>query len=195
MHRFPMLRFAFLEGGVAWAATLCAELVGHFEKRHCDVITRYDPARLDRPQLEALLDRYGTDDMRARLDQLDDALHMLSEPDEDRAQLDEFATSGMGSPADIRDTFARQCFFGCEADDPMWALAFASEYHGTRLRAMFASDLGHWDVPDARNVLPEAWELVERGHVSTEDFRAFTYEHALALWGPEMFANTLAAAR
>ena len=24
MHRFPTLRFAFLEGGVAWAATLCA---------------------------------------------------------------------------------------------------------------------------------------------------------------------------
>ncbi len=120
---------------------------------------------------------------------------MLSEPDEDPATLDEFATSGARSPADIRTTFAQQCFFGCEADDPMWALAFASEYHGTRLPAMFASDLGHWDVPDARAVLPEAWELVEREHVTTDDFRAFTYEHTLRLWGPDMFANTVAAGR
>ncbi len=40
MHRFPTLRFAFLEGGVTWAASLCADLVGHVEKRHSDVIRR-----------------------------------------------------------------------------------------------------------------------------------------------------------
>ena len=32
---------------------------------------------------------------------------------------------------------------------------------GTRRRAMLASDLGHWGVPEACAVLPEAWELVE----------------------------------
>ena len=47
---------------------------------------------------------------------------------------------------------------------------------------MFASDLGHWDVPDASTVLPEAWELVERGHVAVDDFKAFTHDNALALW-------------
>ena len=120
---------------------------------------------------------------------------MLSEPDEDPAQLDEFAGSGFRSPADIRATFARQCFFGCEADDATWALAFAPEYHGTRLGAMFASDLGHWDVPDATGVLPEAWELVERGLVTTDDFRAFTHDHALALWGPRLFADTVLSSR
>jgi predicted TIM-barrel fold metal-dependent hydrolase len=195
MHRFPTLRFAFLEGGVTWAASLCADLVGHFEKRHGDAIHRYDPARIDRPQLEALLTRYGVDEVRARADQLENALHMLSEPDEDPATLDEFASSGARSPGDIRATFASQCFFGCEADDPMWALAFAPDYHGTRLGAMFASDLGHWDVPDAREVLPEAWELVERRHVTTADFRAFTYDNALALWGARMFEHTVAGAR
>jgi hypothetical protein len=50
-----------------------------------------------------------------------------------------------------------------------------TDYAGTRLRAMFASDLGHWDVPDACAVLPEAWELVERGHVAVDDFKAFTH--------------------
>jgi hypothetical protein len=71
----------------------------------------------------------------------------------------------------------------------MWALAFAPKYHGTRLHAMFASDLGHWDVPDAREVLPEAWEMVERELVSPDDFRAFTYDNACALWGKEMFTR------
>jgi predicted TIM-barrel fold metal-dependent hydrolase len=193
MHRFPTLRFAFLEGGVTWAATLCSDLVGHFEKRHSDAIGHYDPARLDRAQLTDLIERYGDDEVRARVGQLDDALHMLSEPDEDPARLDEFAASGLRSPADIRAVFADQCFFGCEADDPTWALAFAPEYHGTRLGAMFASDLGHWDVPDATGVLPEAWELVEHGHVTVDDFRAFTHDHALALWGPGLFAGTVLA--
>jgi len=58
---------------------------------------------------------------------------------------------------------------------------------------MFASDLGHWDVPDATTVLPGAWELVEAGLVSTDDFRRFTYDNARALWGPELFANTVVA--
>ena len=61
--------------------------------------------------------------------------------------------------------------------------------------AMFASDLGHWDVPDATGVLPEAFELVERGLVTTDDFRAFTHDHALALWGPRLFADTVLASR
>jgi len=30
-------------------------------------------------------------------------------------------------------------------------------------------------------------ELVERGHVTAADFRAFTYDNAIALWGKEMF--------
>src|SRR5262249_11294814 len=94
MHRFPQLRFAFLDGGVAWAATLCADLVGHFEKRHGDAILRYDPERLDRTSLRVLMSRYGDDELTKRLDRLDDALHMLSEPDEDRSSLDEFARCG-----------------------------------------------------------------------------------------------------
>jgi hypothetical protein len=44
-------------------------------------------------------------------------------------------------------------------------------------------------------VLPEAWELVESGLVTTDDFRAFSYENALALWGETMFADTVVASR
>jgi hypothetical protein len=59
---------------------------------------------------------------------------------------------------------------------------------------MFASDIGHWDVPDARGVLPEAWELVEDGLLSPADFRAFTYDNARRLWGDSLFANTVIGA-
>lgn len=57
-----------------------------------------------------------------------------------------------------------------------------TDYVGIRRRAMFAPDLGHWDVPDTSAVLPEAWELVERGHVTADDVMAFTHDNALSLW-------------
>ena len=50
-----------------------------------------------------------------------------------------------------------------------------------RLNAIFASDIGHWDVPDFREVLPEAWELMEDGHLDASDFRAFTCDNAIGL--------------
>ena len=46
-RRFPDLHFAFLEGGVAWAAQLYADLLGHFEKRNADVVGQFDPRRFD----------------------------------------------------------------------------------------------------------------------------------------------------
>ncbi len=43
--------------------------------------------------------------------------------------------------------------------------------------------------------LPETWELVERGHVTADDFKAFTHDNGLALWGDEMVANTVIGTR
>ena len=45
----------------------------------------------------------------------------------------------------------------CEADDPTNAFAFDTRVNplSARINAMFASDIGHWDVPDFREVLPE----------------------------------------
>ncbi len=42
-RRFPDLNFGFLEGGVAWAASLYADLIGHWEKRSGDAMRRLDP--------------------------------------------------------------------------------------------------------------------------------------------------------
>ena len=41
------LLFAFQEGGVAWAATLLAGIIGHWEKRNIDAIQHYNPAHLE----------------------------------------------------------------------------------------------------------------------------------------------------
>jgi len=196
--RFPSLRFAFLEGGVAWAANLYSDLLGHFEKRSRAAISHYDPARLDRGLLEKLFAEHAPRPIAARLDRLDEALLMLSDPAEDAAATDEFAASGIASAEDVRDVFTRQLFFGCEGDDPMTALAFRTALHplGARFRAIFASDIGHWDVPDAREVLALAFELVLRGHLGAEEFRAFAFENAVALFGgtnPGFFEGTAVA--
>ncbi len=201
-RRHPNLRFAFLEGGVAWGANLLADILGHYAKRNPESLKHYDPAQLDRAGLEDLLARHGSEPVRARLSQgeLDEALLMLSDPDEPAEGRDEFAESGVGSADDIVDIFARQYFFGCEADDPMNAIAFARDMlpsemlaRQARLNAVFASDIGHWDVPDMSEVLAEAYELLERGHLSEADFEQFTFANAVRLWGgtnPDFFAGT-----
>jgi hypothetical protein len=45
---------------------------------------------------------------------------------------------------------------------------------GAKLNAIFSSDIGHFDVIDMRDPLPEAYELVEDGHITADDFRDFT---------------------
>ena len=122
--RFPDLRFAFLEGGVAWGVNLLADLIGHYEKRNRQSLEHYNPAHLDRDEMVSLLSAYGTAGHRQREDDLDMALLMLSDPDELPDQVDDFAQSMLTSVDDIIDIFTRQYFFGCEADDPMNAMAF-----------------------------------------------------------------------
>jgi hypothetical protein len=100
---------------------------------------------------------------------------------------------------DIEEIFTQRFYFGCEADDPMNALAFARKLNptGSELRAMFASDIGHWDVPDVREVLPEAWELVENGVLDEAQFRAFSCDNVIALLtaaNPNFFEGTVVEA-
>jgi hypothetical protein len=196
--RFPALRFAFLEGGVAWAANLFSDLLGHFEKRGGGAVAQFDPARVDRAELAGLFRRYGPKPFLEALDRLDEGLAILSDPDEDAAGLDEFRDSGVHTVDDIRRIFTEQLFFGCEADDPMTSVAFDGRTCplGARLRAVFSSDIGHWDVPDMRRVLPEAWEAVESGRLTEADFRDFAFRNAVDLFtatNPRFFEGTAVA--
>ena len=58
-RRFPELNFAFLEGGVGWACSLYADLIGHWEKRNRQALENTNPERLDRTMLLSLAEKYG----------------------------------------------------------------------------------------------------------------------------------------
>jgi predicted TIM-barrel fold metal-dependent hydrolase len=194
-RRFPDLRFAFLEGGVAWGANLYCDLLGHFEKRGAHAIDSLDPARIDRALVAELFERYGTESYKRNLDALDQALSFLSDPDEDRDVIDEFRHCQLAGPEDIRSVFTDQFYFGCEADDPMNAVGFDTRRLplGARLQAIFSSDIGHWDVPDMRSVLLEAHEMVEDELMSEDDFRRFTFDNVASLYtatNPAFFEGT-----
>lgn len=190
---FPELRFAFLEAGTAWACTLYSDLFAHWEKRNVDAVTRYDPARLDRAELRALFERYGSPRVKRAADQLGDALHPLSDPQDPR--VDDFGGARVKGPDDIRRIFADHFFFGCEADDRMNATAFDPKLSpdGSKLNALFASDIGHWDVPDIGGVLLESHELVDQGLMTDDDYRDFVFTNPVRLWAgtnPRFFQGT-----
>jgi hypothetical protein len=78
----------------------------------------------------------------------------------------------------------------------MNAVAFDRKlnHYGIQLKAMLGSDIGHWDVIDIRDVLPEANSLVEDGLLTEEDFRAFTFGNAIDLHAglnPDFFKGTV----
>ncbi len=184
--RFPTLNFAFLEGGVAWASELYAGLVGHCGKRNRREMERYDPHNIDIGQLADLFAEYGGGMVDGRPDPADPAFvrwpggwHQL----DDDLIAGELDALGIEAAEDLRPLFEPNFYFGCEADDPLVALGFDRRMNpfGARLKAMFSSDIGHWDVPDMTRVLEEAYELVERELLDEDEFREFTFVHPATL--------------
>jgi hypothetical protein len=96
---------------------------------------------------------------------------------------------------DWTDLFVTPFYFGCEADDKAnaWAFKPAANPFNSRLNAIFSSDIGHFDVPDMTDVVPEAYELVEHGLINDNDFRDFMFANAVRFWGevnPDFFKGT-----
>jgi hypothetical protein len=61
---------------------------------------------------------------------------------------------------------------------------------------MFSSDIGHWDVHEPADVVPECFELLESGTLTPEQFRAFTFSNAVSLYtraDPDFFEGTAIA--
>jgi predicted TIM-barrel fold metal-dependent hydrolase len=192
-NRFPTLRVGFLEGGVAWACELFTGLVGHWEKRNRDEIWQLDPDRLDVDSLLAYFERYGTDDVTARLDEI---RAYFSRPAARPVEVDEFAACGITAVDDLRDRFVPNFYFGCEADDPLVSWAFRDDVNplGARLRPILGSDISHWDVPDMTEPVAEAYELVERGLITEADFRDLTFTNPVLLHAganPDFFAGSV----
>ena len=97
---------------------------------------------------------------------------------------------------DLRALFCDNFYFGCEADDRMTAVAFNRRLNplGMCMNAMFGSDIGHWDVMDARSILSEAYSLVDAKLLSLEDFRALTLLNPARMhlrMNPDYFEGTV----
>jgi hypothetical protein len=157
-----------------------------------------DPKKLDRTLLRSLVDQYGYGDFAAELDKRDGwpSLH------EDSLTggvpvLDDYAACNINRKEDWIDLYVKPFYFGCEADDRMNVTAFGkANPFGARINAIFSSDIGHFDVPNMLDPLPEAHELVEDGFLTDDDFRDFTFANAVRLWGaqnPRFFEGTRVA--
>jgi Amidohydrolase len=193
--RFPQLKFAFMEGGVAWARTLYCDLISHWEKRNRAALENYNPALVNHREFIDLAARYGDRLVEGRAEGLVAAYQSLMTRGEDPALMDEWAPSGIKQPQDIRDIFTRQFYYGCEGDDPLVTLASASKGSpfDAKLCALYGSDLGHWDVPEMAEAAEEAYELVERGVLSEADFRDIVFTNAVEFWtsgNPDFFKGT-----
>ena len=205
-QRFPTLKFGFLEGGVGWACNLHADLIGHWKKRNKKAMHAHlKPTNLDIGEMRRLMTQYSARDKAfvGKIDRiLENNLHVVL-PDISQAELarrdidsDEFAAVNIGNVGDIDRLFSRNFYFGCEADDPVTAWAFDPRMK-TRLKAILGSDVSHFDVTDASEVMAEAWEMVEDRLLTEEDFRAFTFSNAVELHGrmnPDFFKGTVVEA-
>lgn len=201
-RRFPDLRVGFLEGGAAWGATLYADLVGHWEKRNGRDIQNYNPDLIDAELLYQLYREYGDRDVLQRLGDVKSVLggalgvsnNSRRQPQEPGA-LDDFARAGIERIEDIRDRFVPNFYFGSEADDPTVAYAFNTKVNplGAQINAFWASDSGHWDVPDLTRVLSDTYSLVEKGALTEANFRDLVFTHPYNFFAgknPEFFRGT-----
>ena len=67
-------------------------------------------------------------------------------------------------------------------------------HFGVKLKALYSSDIGHWDVPDMTKVLVEAHELVDDGFIDPHDFRDFSYANVVRMhtgMNPDFFTGTV----
>ncbi|HUE82477.1 MAG TPA: amidohydrolase family protein [Pyrinomonadaceae bacterium] len=193
--RFPNLKFAFLECGVGWACNLYSDLFGHWEKRNRESLEHYNPANLNRDLLVDLHVRYGGKMVAGKLDQLKSGVGLLEGDPEDETTLDEWAHCRIERAEEIRDLFISSFYFGGEADDPITAWAFNTKVNpmGARLKALFSSDIGHWDVQDMTDVLAEAYELVEKELITEADFEDFVFTNPVSFYtgiNPDFFTGT-----
>ena len=191
LHRFPGLRAGFLEGGVAWAVQLLVGLVEHYKKRGPNGLKDLDPSGIDGAVYDQLLAEHGSSlNPTAGFGGMFSKL--LSTPE----VVNDFEAAGIESADDICRQITTQCFFGCEADDPLAGVAYDTiRLPGSDpILPIFSSAIGHWDVAHMNEVLPEAHEHLERGWMNRDQFRGFVCDNAVRMYtdaNPDFFKGTL----
>ena len=199
-RRFPNLNFAFLEGGVGFACLLYADLIGHWHIRNREALEEVNPANLDLDALVALAEQYAPPAMAAAIR----AGNGIGRRNDARStggidDIDDYSACAIAAVEDFRELFVEPFYFGCEADDSNNAWAFNRDCNplGAEIKTLFGSDIGHFDVQDMAQVVPEAYELVEDGRIDAGGFRRFVFENPVRFWGktnPQFFAGTRVAA-
>ncbi len=185
-RRFPDLNFAFLEGGVGFACLLYTDLINHWEIRNRDALAFTDPGNLDLGVLDELVEKYGGTEM---LEAVKERRSIGTRNDANTIggieELDDYSRCEIATKKDFLELFVERFYFGCEADDSSNAWAFNRKFNplGAQLKALFGSDIGHFDVQDMSGVLPEAYELVEEEKITDRDFRRFVFENPVKFWG------------
>jgi predicted TIM-barrel fold metal-dependent hydrolase len=195
--RFPTLKYAFLEGGAGWGAQLYNTLFEYWEKRNLKALAEtLDPAKLNVDLLVEMFEKFGNDYLTP--ERIKESPHqptasqLFVTPEE----VNDFAPTGVEKPTDIRDIFEANFYFGCEADDRLNAVAFDTRlnHYGLKLNAILGSDIGHWDVPDMTKVMVEAYEMVDDGYMTDDDFHDFTYGNVVSMhtgMNPDFFKGTV----
>jgi hypothetical protein len=188
--RFPRLRLALLEGGAAVGVQIYVSLVANWKKRGGAAIVQLDPENLDKELLVKLLVEDDPSLARYSADQLIGPQGRMTRV------RDDFAAAELTSVEDIRDRFCTNFYWGCEADDPLVGIAFDRRITplGARVPAFFASDLGHWDVPEFDEPLEEAFGLLERGILDGDQLRDFLFVNPTRFYAsvnPKFFVGTV----
>jgi hypothetical protein len=199
-RRFPQQRFSFLEGGVAWAAMLFAAVISHWQKRNADALrshlTASSYSEAETEEFQALVRRYGGQILERAgtqvLRRVEDWL--WDQPGEGGPDDDDWAAIGVTSKEDFIDRFVVPFAFGAESDDPLTVTAFTrANPLAARLKVLFSSDMGHFDVPDLLGILGEAHEGVDAGWMTRQDFRDFTFTNPARFFtdmNPQFFSGT-----
>src|SRR6202022_2240334 len=167
-----------------------------WEKRSLKGLEEVDPRNIDCAVLLDLAEKYGGAAFTAALKRQGGQFF----PGEEKltggiANLDDYSACKISQKRDWHDLFVTPFYFGCEADDPsnVWAFNTRANPLGARLNAIFSSDIGHFDVPDMTEVVPEAYEMVEKELITDDDFRDFMFGNAVRFWGevdPDFFKGT-----
>lgn len=193
-RRFPDLNIAFLEGGVSWACALYADIVGIWGKRNLNALEDLKPSNLDVDLLFELIEKYADERTLGQRDALRERFSRSFAPP-DPADMDDYAALGVEQASDLASLFSSRYYFGCEGDDALNAMAFHSEMlpYGVTLKAFYGSDISHWDVRNMEESLEEAYEPLEDGVITPEQFREFVYENPVQLhatMNPDFFVGT-----
>jgi hypothetical protein len=172
-------------------------MIEHWEKRRRAGL-QY-PSATSMAELHQFIDRYGDERLKANAGAIMNSLDAfrpecsLEELGRPEHVSDDFEAAGINAEEEVRTVFSDNFYFGCEADDraTMWAF---DPRMGVRLRPVFSSDFTHFDVPDFREVIPEAFEMVEKGFITEQDFRELTFTNAARLHtrnNPAFFKGTV----